>query len=229
MYALSMEALDKLIGETREAMRQSWTTSGLKRGMETFFDGARDAMEQVTAQAEQTRMLIRATYRKFHKEHGLPEITPRQFNISVFSAELERLYQEAENFRRSPVMTMTEQSFVIKKFFISLVSHARSVFFRANQEADNWLKEVMAPLVRQIKDHKGRIEKRLTSLQRISESRDTVDARIKELEAEYRDNRIQIKLLKEMRDALEDHPVDSETWSMPTIEELESEEATAPA
>jgi len=223
MEALSIEALDKLISETRESMKNSWTTTGLKHGMETFFDGARDAMEQVTNQAEQTRLLIRATYRKFHKEHGLPEVTPRPFNISQFSSELERLYHEAENFRRSPVTTMTEQSFVIKKFFISLVSHARSVFFKANKDADNWLKEVMTPLVKQIKEHKSRIEKRLDTLHRVSESRDTVDARIKELEAEYRDNRAQLKMLKDMRDSLDGDTPPPKDWIMPTFKEMEPE------
>ncbi len=202
LSALSIESLDRLINKTREDMQQSWTTVGMKRGMETFFDGARDTMEQVTSQAEQTRMLIRATYRKFHEEHGLPALTPRQFNVSAYSTELERLYQEAETFRRSPVTSMTEQGFVIKKFFITLVSHTRSLFYKANQDADTWLKEVMNPLVNQIKDHKARMEKRLETLQNISESRDTVDARIKELEASYRENRTHLKVLNDLGEAL---------------------------
>jgi hypothetical protein len=174
----------------------------MKRGMETFFDGARDSMEQVSSHAEQTRMLIRATYRKFHEEHGLPQITPKQFSVSAFSSELERLYQEAEAFRRSPITTMTQQSFVIKKFFISLVSHARSLFYKANQDADVWLKEVMTPLVRQIKEHKTNMEKRLETLRRISDSRDTLEARIKELDTDLRDNMTQLATLKQIQDAI---------------------------
>ncbi len=200
--ALSIEMLDKLISKTREEMQQSWTTSGMKRGMETFFDGARDTMEQVTSQAEQTRMLIRATYRKFHEDHGLPALTPRQFNVSAYSTELERLYQEAETFRRSPATAMTEQAYVIKKFFITLVSHTRSLFYKANQDADIWIKEVMNPLINQIKEHKARMEKRHETLKKISESRDTVDARIKELEAEYRENRINLNILGDIATAL---------------------------
>jgi len=200
--ALSLDALDKLINKTRESMTNSWTTAGMKRGMETFFDGARDAMEQVSTHAEQTRMLIRATYKKFHEEHGLPQLTPKQFSIAPFSTELERLYQEADAFRRSPVTTMTEQSFVIKKFFISLVSHARSLFFKANQDADAWLKEVMNPLVRQIKEHKAVMEKRLETLRRISESRDTLETRIKELDTVLRDSRTQLEALQEIQDAI---------------------------
>ena len=204
--ALSMDSLDRLISKTRENMTHSWTTSGMKRGMETFFDGARDTMEQVSGHAEQTRMLIRATYKKFHEEHGLPQITPKQFSTASYSTELERLYQEAEAFRRSPVTTMTEQSFVIKKFFISLVSHTRSLFFKANQDANAWLKEVMNPLVRQIKEHKTTMEKRLTTLRRISESRDTLDARIKELENSLRDTKQQLDTLQQLRHALKQAP-----------------------
>jgi hypothetical protein len=204
--ALSMDSFDRLISKTRESMTHSWTTSGMKRGMETFFDGARDTMEQVSGHAEQTRMLIRATYKKFHEEHGLPQITPKQFSTSAYSTDLERLYQEAEAFRRSPITTMTEQSFVIKKFFISLVSHTRSLFFKANQDANAWLKEVMNPLVRQIKEHKATMEKRLETLRRISESRDTLDARIKELENGLRDTKQQLDTLQQMRHSLKRTP-----------------------
>jgi len=201
---LSMDSLDRLINRTREAMTHSWTTAGMKRGMEMFFDGARDTMEQVSNHAEQTRMLIRATYKKFHAEHGLPQMTPKQFSVAPFATELERLYQEAEAFRRSPVTAMTEQSFVIKKFFISLVSHARSLFFKANQDANTWLKEVMNPLVRQIKEHKVTMEKRLETLRRISESRDTLEGRIKELDAELRETKVQLETLQTMQRAIGD-------------------------
>jgi hypothetical protein len=167
--------------------------------MQTFFDGARDSMEQLRSHAEQTRMLVRATYRKFHEEHGLPPITPKQFSTTAFSSELERLYQEAEAFRRSPITTMTQQSFVIKKFFISLVSHTRSLFYKANQDADLWLKEVMAPLVRQIKEHKAHMEKRLETLRRISDSRDTLEIRITELDTGLHENMQQLTILQQIQ------------------------------
>jgi chromosome segregation ATPase len=106
------------------------------------------------------------------------------------------------------MMTVTEQSFVIKKFFISLVSHARSLFFKANQDANAWLKEVMNPLVRQIKDHKATMEKRLETLRRISESRDTLDTRIKELDASLKQTKQQIDALQQIRHSI--HGLDTE-------------------
>ena len=76
---------------------------------------------------------------------------------------------------------MTEQSYVVKKFFISLVSHARNVFFQANRDAEHWSKAVMSPLIKQIKLHKDEMEKRLENLRKINESRDTLASRIDEL------------------------------------------------
>ncbi|MFN2308235.1 MAG: dynamin family protein [Gammaproteobacteria bacterium] len=193
--ALSLDAFDKLINKTREDMTGAWTTHGLKRAMLSFFEGARETMDQVAQQAEQTRGLIRATYRKFHEEHGLPAVTPKVFSVEQYNIELHRLLGEADTFRNSPVTAMTEQGFLIKKFFISMVSQARGVFFRANQEADAWLKEVMNPLVQQIKDHKRVMEKRLDTLRRISESRDTLEGKLEELDAVDRELRQEIETL----------------------------------
>lgn len=201
--ALSLDAFDRLINKTREQMMGAWTTGGLRKGMQTFFDGARDTMDQVFDQAEQTRNLIRATYRKFHEEHGLPEMHPKVFSVEQYHMDLQTLLDDAESFRNSPVTAMTEQSFVIKKFFISLVSNARSIFFRANQEADAWLKEVMNPLVQQIKDHKRVMEKRLDTLRRINESRDTLESRIGELEAAHAELEQDLDTIAGLREVLQ--------------------------
>jgi septal ring factor EnvC (AmiA/AmiB activator) len=77
---------------------------------------------------------------------------------------------------------MTEQAFVVKIFFISMVSHARNTFFQAQQEAEAWGKQALHPLVARIKEHKHQMEKRLESLRKINESRDTLQTRIADLE-----------------------------------------------
>ncbi len=202
LHALSMDYLDRLITKTRKDMTNSWTTTGLKRGMKVFFEGARAAMVEVNTQAEQTRMLIRATYQKFHREHGLPALVPKTFTVDEYNQDLERLYHDAEVFRNSPITVMTEQSFVTKKFFISLVSQTRNIFFKANQNANAWLKQVMNPLVKQIQEHKQTMDKRLTTLKKINESRDNLDSRIKDLEKQQYDLNVQITELDKVREKI---------------------------
>ncbi len=179
---LDLVKLDKLVTETRKSMSGSWTTHGLKGGMKTFFDSAQGMLDEVDEYAKQLNRLITTIYRKFHKEHGIAEIDPVLYTTAEYVRDLKKLLDDAEAFRNSPVTTMTEQSFVVKKFFIMLVSHVRNVFFKAHRDAEKWSKAVMTPLVRQIKEHKGEMEKRLENLRKINESRDTLQSRIEELQ-----------------------------------------------
>jgi hypothetical protein len=156
----------------------------MKSGMKTFFDNVTATMDAASGQALEIHKLVRAIYHKFHKEHGFKDMKPKLFTTDRFKKELDLLYREAELFRKSPVTTMTEQSFVVKKFFISMVSKARNIFFNANQEASRWSKEVIGPITAQVKEHKEAIEKRLETLRRISDSRDTLESKIEELKKE---------------------------------------------
>ncbi len=197
LSALSVESLDILTNTTRRDMMGSWTTLGLKKGIQTFFNGTQEIMHQVLEHSEQARRLVCAIYKKFHSEHGLPAIEPKSFAMDRFKRRMDQLYDEADHFRKSPITTMTEQSFVVKRFFISLVSQARNVFFKANQASEAWLREVMNPLVRQIKDHKTMMESRIKTLRKISESRDTLDAKIQQLETREAELRKQVQFLDE--------------------------------
>jgi len=179
---LDLTSIDKVVANTRKTMSGSWTTAGMKGGMKNFFNDMTKTMDDASEQALEIHKIVRAIYHKFHKEHGFRQVKPKLFTTIRFQKELDLLYREAELFRKSPVTTMTEQSFVVKKFFISMVSKARNIFFNANQEANRWAKEVISPLKAQIKEHKLDIEKRLLTLRKISQSRDTLENKIAELE-----------------------------------------------
>ncbi|MCW8840565.1 MAG: dynamin family protein [Gammaproteobacteria bacterium] len=178
---LSLTELDKLVSRSRESMTETWTTHGLKAGMKTFFDGISAMLKEVDDYSERLNRLITTVYHKFQSEHGLQGIEPVLFEIDKYVREMDKLYDEAEAFRNSPVTVMTEQHYVVKKFFISLVSHARNVFFKAHRDAESWSKAVMSPLVKQIKEHKEQMDRRLENLRKINESRDTLESRMNEL------------------------------------------------
>jgi len=195
---LDLVSIDKVVANTRKSMSGSWTTTGMKGGMKNFFNDMTTTMDAASEQALELHKIVRAIYHKFHKEHGFREVKPKLFTTMRFQKELDLLYREAELFRKSPVTTMTEQSFVVKKFFISMVSKARNIFFNANQEANRWAKEVISPLKAQIKEHKLDIEKRLLTLRKISQSRDTLEGKIAELEKSLVDLEQQISAINLM-------------------------------
>jgi predicted nucleic acid-binding Zn-ribbon protein len=179
---LSVDSFDELMAQTRKVMKESWTTHGLQVGMKTLFDGATEAMEKAHVHAQQIVGLVQAVYNKFHTDHGLANIKPAVFSLNIFRDQLQRLYDEAHTFRKSPVMLMTEQHFVIKRFFITLASRARLLHTECNTAARNWAKAIMAPILAQVREHKITMDHRLENLKRIHENLDNLSGRITELE-----------------------------------------------
>lgn len=202
LNTLSINALDKLMTETRKNMTGAWSTMKLKNSMKSFFDIINQTMADANKNVDNVNRLVLTIYRQFNSEHGLTETKPRLFSIVKYKRDLERLYFEAEAYRNSPVMTMTEQAFVVKKFFISMVSHARNTLYQAHQEANSWSKAAMLPLVSRIKEHKDQMEKRLESLRKINESRDTLQTRMTELNKTSEVLQAQLEDLNKLMDTL---------------------------
>lgn len=199
---LNLKALDKTIERSRREMINTWTTGGIKSSMKHLFEEIRQSMQGVVNQSEQTRKLIRSIYRKFQNEHGFAVVQPKMFSIVKYRVELELLHQEAEVFRNSPVTMMMEQNFVVKRFFSALVKRARGIFHRANAEIESWLVATLEPLVLQIRDHKEMMEKRLGNLQKIGQSRSTLQYRILELQEQYTEVARQLTGLRNMANRL---------------------------
>ena len=180
---LSVESVDALMGRTRTAMKESWTTHGLQAGMKTLFDGAAESMEKAHRQAQLIVRQVNAAYSKLHDDHGLAKLKPPAFALGIYRARLQRLQDEAEAFRKSPVTFMTEQHFLIKKFFITLASRARQIYAECNGAARDWGKAILAPILTQVREHKIMMDQRLDNLKRVHESLDNLGGRIADLEA----------------------------------------------
>ena len=179
---LSLSQLDKLMADTRRQMAGKWTTKGLRESMQRFFHVIDKSIDQATDQSHKCNVLLQTIFRQFNEAHNLADIRPKMFLTNKFKRDIERVNHEAEAFRKSPVTAMTEQGFVIKKFFISLVSSVRNSFYTTSLEAKSWHKSALSPLFSRLKEHKYQIDKRLESLRNISESRETLQQRIIELE-----------------------------------------------
>lgn len=190
---LSMTSLDELISKTRVGMNETWTTRGLKNGMSTFFGGTRERMEKVSLEADEIRKVVEAIYMRLHTEYGLAKIIPPRLSLLPFLMEFKKLEEKADAFRDSPVTMMTEQHFVIKKFFITMVSQARNLFNECNTASKNWFQAAVNPVFAQIQQHKSMIDRSFESLKKIHENMDSLGERIAELEEVRKDLEEQMK------------------------------------
>lgn len=199
---VDLKVLDKVIDDARNEMQGSWTTGGLRKSMMFFFDNMMQIMSQVSHIGEQGNEVVKASYRRFHEEYGLPNIRPVLFPSKVYEQRMERLLKRSEDYRTSSTMTMTEQSFVIKRFFVSVVSHARDVFYKANEEAKLWSKSALAPIATEIKERKRVMDKRLSNLNRVKDSKETLESKLTELVDEGRELEKQLADLDEINNII---------------------------
>ena len=184
---LSIGAFDALTNRARQEMADSWTTHGLRVGMKALFDGVLAAMENANKQSQQIRNLVQAVYAKFHTEHGLAKTKPANFSLLAYRSQLQKLYEEAEAYRNSPAMVATEAHFVVKKFFITLVSRVREVFNECNAMSHTWAKAVMAPIHTQVREHKQMLDQRVETLKKVHDNLESLGSRVTDLERQLAD------------------------------------------
>jgi len=178
---ISLDKMDALVTKTRDSMKGSWTTSGLKGAMKIFFDGIQTMTNETEKQVDLTNRLINSVYKRFSEDTGYSLLNSPDFDINKHIEEVDKLHEEADDYRNSTLTTMTEQSFVIKNFFITLVSQARNIFFLLNREAEEWHKASLTPLSKQLKFHKAELSSRMEQLKQISESKQTIESQVKKI------------------------------------------------
>jgi hypothetical protein len=201
---LDMARLEKKIKKSWHNMSGNWTTIGLKSNMRVLFDSMRKDMQTVVDESEQARKLIRSIHRRFQEDYGFVVTQPSLFTAVRRQVDLDQLAQEAEKFRKSPFTAITEKHFVVKHFFVAMVARARDIFFQTREEADHWLESSLEPLTQQIKEHRTQMEHYLLDLKKINSSRETLQARINELQGQQKAATRQLLLLRNLHVTLND-------------------------
>lgn len=206
LKALNIDDLDEVIDEARDQMSGAWTTPGLKHGMKIMFDDINDRMETVGHQAQSMRRLVRTIYRRFESSHNFPEIRPMMFSIVQHQVEMGLLHQEAEIFRNSTRTALTEQHFVIRRYFKTIIHRVRLVFGQSRKEAKQWLGDALAPLTMQIKERRRSLDRQIRDLQHAGQSRKTIHVRIKALKGKNAKLQVQLNSLHKVQLALDFKP-----------------------
>jgi len=193
---LSLKRFDLLFADTRKSMKGSLTTAGLKSSMTTLFKEIDGTLSRVEVQSEKVCGLVEQSYEKFHKDHGLPRVSPAKFSAKRHTRKLGKLLAEAEAFRNSSEMLVTEQGNLIQKFFDTMISRMRSIIKETNQSAKNWATAVLNPIRDQLREHKGVINTRLENLEALRNSQLDLKSRTADLETEIQAVRSELQTIE---------------------------------
>lgn len=179
---LGMSNIDKLATQTRDSMKGSWTTQGLRAAMAAFFEGTSAIMEEVRRMSMAIQKDLDQICEQIHKEFGLARVHPVNLTLVTSLLDLKKLESKGESFRNSTTVIVTEQNRVIDRFFATLVGEARRHFESANELARNWFRDVGVQIFGSILAHKAAIDREIETLRTVHENVDNLAGQIQALE-----------------------------------------------
>jgi len=200
---LGMEALRADVSETRNAMVSANFTKNIRVAMDDFFIRLKERLVKSEEQVGEIKTMMDAMYQKFSQEHGLRHMTPPGFSMLRYQksvAKLERTYRE--QFNTTYKMLTNEKLTLTSRFFETLASRVINVFEVANQDAENWLKFVIAPMESQVREYQLQLRRRLESIKRIYKATGTLEDRIAEMESLEENIHSQIADLSKMQESI---------------------------
>lgn len=179
---LSSKNIDFMIGASRISMQETWNTFGLKRGMADFFDQAENRLSEVNSGAVKLSELVDRIYKEFKTRHNLEMNVPPEFDIEPFIEDFMHLRMDGEQFRDSMMLVVTEQHYVIKRFFITMASRARRILDETNYALRAWSKAILQPISTQIEEHKEQIGRRLSNIEKLKTNHNNLEQRVTAIE-----------------------------------------------
>ncbi|MEP7274893.1 MAG: dynamin family protein [Betaproteobacteria bacterium] len=180
---IGLSALRANAALTRERMKDSQFTKGVREAMGDFFAQIRSDFESASRQSVEIHDMMKAMYVRFANDHGLEPFMPPPFSVLKYQKEIERL-ERAYNMHFNTLWNMVSKAkfALMKRFFETVASRAKHVYDIANRDVESWLKAVMAPLETQVREHHLQLRRRLESIRRIHQASDELEDRIAELE-----------------------------------------------
>lgn len=204
--ALERERIESIIDRAQQALLRRKTTLGLNRAMRSLFDELGRTMQGIGSESERIRKLVREVYDELRNQLGVEISTPKVFTPLKYQVEIELLFQEVHAFQGSLETILSSRGAVIARFDEQIVSRARVLFEQLRLAHEDWLREALEPLAGGIRAHKEGMEKRLGTLQRVSDSRDMLKQRIQAMQGQYVEFAQVLTALRNIQNALHADP-----------------------
>jgi hypothetical protein len=178
MDMFNQTKMDVLVSRSAQAINDSWTTPGLWRGMRELVRLMSEDFDRIFASSEDIKALMQGAYNTFTEKFGFPRMEIPALDLDSHRMKLKLLMHDTEVFCKDPLNVMTEKSFLIRRFYRSLVAQARTLYSDAKAQSERWIQSVTVPIETQIKDHKAQLQQRLDNLAKINDRSTSINEQL---------------------------------------------------
>ena len=199
---MGMDIVRDDIELVREEMQRSRFFTGVREAVRGYFERTRANLDAAEHKTVEITEMMGVMYRRFSSEHGLTLALPMPFSLAPYRAELDTIETIYSKTFGTATLLTTSRVTLMEKFFDTIASRVRGCFKSANNDAEAWLKVIMAPLEAQIRQHKDQLKHRLASIQRIHDATDSLEQKIDAFERGQQELEAQKARLNELAGAI---------------------------
>jgi hypothetical protein len=182
----------------RKQMSSSWTTVGMNRSMEHFFELLEGDLNNLMSEGRLAEKMVSAIYRRYNEDTRARHLEPIPLRSGRHVIAIRELRKKARRFRISPTNLMTEQSTLVKRFFNVMVSEARTLHQRVRTDVERWPSEAMLPIMQYSMEQKQLLEHQIRRLRDLVRSDRDGRAERERLQNAISDLRRQLDLVDAM-------------------------------
>ncbi|WP_144392337.1 dynamin family protein [Pleionea sediminis] len=180
---ISHDALEEIIERTLKELVESKTSVGMMRTIKRFYQAIENMMNEFCREAELSNKMAESMFEKFSRDFDIELLQARYLKAKHYRRQLQNILDDADQLNRNLMLTLTEQSVAVRRFFTSTVSAVAIFFKRVRKEVRQWSHEVMLPLVQQVNSLRNTLEDNHDQLISLQKNEATVEGRLKALNA----------------------------------------------
>ncbi|TBW52197.1 GTPase [Marinobacter halodurans] len=186
------------VDKIRKLLNKSWTTAGMSRAMNHFFELLENDFSNLLAEGHLAEKMVASIYRRYNEDTRARHLEPIPLRAGRHVIALRELRKKADRFRRNPRNMLTEQTLLIRRFFNVMVSEASTLHKRVRSDVERWPQEALLPIMQYSMEQKQLLEHQIRRVRDSVRNERTMKDERKRLEESIADLHRQLELADNM-------------------------------
>ncbi|WP_336367377.1 dynamin family protein [Marinobacter sp. C2H3] len=148
----------------RTTMTGSWTTAGMNRAMDQFFERLESDLNNLMSEGHLAEKMVGAIYRRYNEDTRARHLEPIPLRAGRHVIAIRELRRKARRFRLSPKNLLAAQALLVRRFLNVMVGEARTLHERARRDVDRWPQEALLPILQYSMEQKQLLEHQIRRL-----------------------------------------------------------------
>jgi len=178
----------------RDNMSKSWTTVGMNRAIDQFFDGLEGDLSHLFTESRLAERMVAAIYKRYSDDPGARNLEPTLLRAGRHVIAIRQLRLKSERFRSHPRNLLTEQSVLVRRFSNLMINEARNLYQLAQKDAERWPRQALLPVMQYTLEQKQLLQHQIGRLKELAQNDRHGRAEKKRLEDAISDLRRQLEL-----------------------------------